>query len=166
MNARIVNAGEILCAACTFMLAVGCEQKRQTTYNEAVQVYAAEMNELERLEVQRAKLLQATKAPGGELGDLKDVLNSVVGDSAALREATKGLVDPSLQDKADKKVEEGLKKINDQLDKENKNADQRKQEAEKAKLEAEKELPALEIQIEKQKARVETARKAKEALAP
>jgi hypothetical protein len=163
-----MNAAKILAAVALLALALGCNEKRQT-YAEAVQLYEAEMKELERLEKRRDDLVnasQAVEAAGVNLNSARDLIGNTAADLNALREATKGLIDPAAQNKADKTVEENLKKIEELTKVDEQAAKKASEAAAKAKEAAEKELPELEQQIEKQKARVESAKAAKEALAP
>lgn len=164
MNAVSVNVAKAMLATFVFTLALGCEQKKQQTYNEAVQLYAAEMTELERLEARREVLIRQKEGIPDPL-DLKSTLDLVDSVVAEQEKVTKGLLDPAQQNKSSK-AEESLRKVKEGLDKQAELDKKSKVEADKLRLEAERELPQLELQIEKQKARVELARKAKEALAP
>jgi hypothetical protein len=161
-------AMKILAAVSLLALAIGCNERKQT-YAEAVQLYEGEMKELERLEKRRDDLERATRPVESSLNTSKfarDLVNATSSDFNKLNEATKGLIDPALQNQANKSVEEKLKAI-DELTKVDEQAAKQQSEAlAKAKEVAEKELPGLDQQIAKQKERVETARKAKEALAP
>ncbi|MCC7084047.1 MAG: hypothetical protein IT427_03460 [Pirellulales bacterium] len=158
MTAFRIQIAWISLVSSILALVLGCTEKKQT-YAEAAQLYDVEMRELTRLEAERDKLVDTAEGGLGDLKDVRDSINSLSGDFGALREATKGLIDPALQDKADKKVEEHHQAIDKQIEQQVKSAT-------KAKEAAEHQLPELERQIEKQKARVETAKKAKEALAP
>lgn len=164
-----MNAAKTLALVALIALTVGCNEQKQT-YAEAVQLYEGEMKELERLEKRRDDLVKAALPVESSVNNSKlarDLINSHSKDFNALNEATKGLIDPAaLPNKDNKTIQDNLKIIDDLTKAGEETAKQQLEAAAKAKEVADKELPELEQQIEKQKGRVEAARKAKEALAP
>lgn len=146
-------------------LALGCNEKKPT-YMEAVQLYEAEVAELNRLEARREEMLGGATKEAESLSALK-AGRELIGVNAAdlqkvLGEVTPGLIDPAAQAKSDESVKKSLGEIDRQIKAQ---AEKVEKSAAKAKENQEK-LPDLDRQIEKQAARVEAARQAKEALAP
>jgi hypothetical protein len=155
-------AAKTLATVSLLALAIGCNEKKQT-YTEAVQLYDMEMRELERLEKRRAELTPQPDASAGTLDQVKlarDLLGKDAGQmQKALRDAAGGLITDEDAKKTDKAIEDHLKLIDQQI-----NAEAEKKAAPPPK--SDESLAEIDEQITKQKARVEAARQAKEALAP